>query len=213
MSCVPSLFRQAHCMMSLMALLMTHEHGMLQIKYAIHTGEEICILLNLYAMSLTGTQTWHRNGYFITTDPSSVPLKQLNQIFSQADFSWGTPLSEPSLQTMINSSECFALFQTNVETQNKTSRLVGFGRWITDYVTVVYVNDIYIKEEHRGKGLAKWMFSCMDEHLKGMPDLRGTIMIVEKDTPTELLYKRHFAMEDLETPNILLDRKGPGSAS
>lgn len=164
-------------------------------------------------MSPTGPQTWHRDGYFITTDSSSIPLEQLNQIFSQKDFSWGKPLSENSLQTMINSSECFALFQTDCETSNRASRLVGFGRWITDYVTVVYVNDIYILEEHRGKGLAKWMLSCMNEYLKPMPDLRGTIMIVEKDTPTELLYKRHFAMEDLEAPNILLDRKGPGFAS
>lgn len=199
--------------MAIMTVSVTHKHGMLRVKYAIQIGEDVCICLNLYAMSPIGPQTWHRDGYSITTDSSSISLEQLNQIFSQIDFSWGKPLSDTSLQTMIDSSECFALFQTDAETQSEAPRLVGFGRWITDYVTVVYVNDIYIMGEHRGKGLAKWMLSCMNEHLKKMPDLRGTIMIVEKGTPTELLYRRHFAMEDLEAPNILLDRKGPGSTS
>ncbi|KAM0723470.1 hypothetical protein Q7P37_000456 [Cladosporium fusiforme] len=158
-------------------------------------------------------QRWQRDGYFITTNPSSIPLEQLNHIFSQDDFSWGKPLSEDQLKAMINSSTCFALFEINKDIRSGTPQLCGFGRWITDHVTVVYVNDIYIMEKHRGKGLAKWMLGCMNEHLKTMPDLRGTIMIVEKDTPTMLLYKRHFAMEDLEAPNILLDRKGPGSTS
>lgn len=164
-------------------------------------------------MVLKSLQQWRRDHYLITTDPSSIPLDQLNQIFSQVDFSWGKPLSETQLRAMIDSSVCFALFNVQEDAQNNTSRLIGFGRWITDGVTVVYVNDIYIATEHRGKGLAKWILNCMDEHLRTMLDLRGTIMIVEKDTPTELLYKRHFAMRDLDAPNILLDRKGPGSMS
>lgn len=114
---------------------------------------------------------------------------------------------------MINSSMCFALFKFCEQTPQNPPQFVGFGRWITDYVTVVYINDIYIAQEQRGKGLAKWMLSCMNELLETMPDLRGTIMIVEKDTPTEVLYKRHFAMRDLDAPNVLLDRKGPGSTT
>lgn len=152
---------------------------------------------------------------YLTTDPSSIPLQQLNDLFGQPDFHWGKPLPEPQLEAMLRTSLCFAMFASSNENEdNKASpRLVGLGRFITDDVTVVYINDIYIAEAYRGKGLAKWMLSCMNEQLALMPDLRGTILIVEKGTPTETLYKRHFAMEDLVATDVLLDRKGPGSTS
>lgn len=105
------------------------------------------------------------------------------------------------------------MFEDAEGSQDSEPRLIGLGRWITDDVTVVYVNDIYIVEEHRGKGLAVWMLGCMDEQLKLMPALRGTIMIVERNTPTERLYRRHFGMGDLDAGDVLLDRKGPGSTS
>lgn len=110
---------------------------------------------------------------------------------------------------------CFGLFVDKEENRDGPAgdaQLIGLGRWVTDDVTVVYVNDIYVAPEHRGKGLAKWMLACMNEVLDMMRDLRGTIMIVERNTSTEQLYRRHFAMEELVASDMLLDRKGPGAA-
>lgn len=162
-------------------------------------------------MAHMSSQTWQRDDFYITTDSSSIPLQQLNELFGQEDFSWGKPLAESQLRAMMDASVCFALFKGHPSAADP--QLIGLGRWITDHVTVVYVNDIYINQEYRGMGLARWMLECMDDKLKMLPDLRGTIMIVEKDTPTEQLYRKHFAMEDLAAPSILLDRKGPGSTS
>ena len=158
--------------------------------------------------------TWRRDAYRITTETTPEILPQLNDIFDSPDFHWGKSLSESQLRTMLKASTTFALFHEPDSSRESTQapRLTGLGRWITDNVTVVYVNDIFIMPEHRGNGLAKWMLSCMNELLETMPDLRGTILIVEKGTPTERLYKKHFGMQDLVATDVLLDRKGPGSA-
>lgn len=157
-------------------------------------------------MAETPIRTWHRASYTLSTDIQDIPLHALNGLFASPDFGWAKPLPNNQLKRMLQGSVCFALYSPSNE-------LVGFGRWITDATTVVYVTDVYIQEQHRGRGLARWMLECMDELLRTLPDLRGTIMIVDKGSTAEQLYRRHFAMEDLATPAILLDRKGPGSTT
>ncbi len=39
---------------------------------------------------------------------------------------------------------------------------------ISDYSTFAYLADVYILEPYRGKGLAKWLISCIQSH----PDLQ-----------------------------------------
>lgn len=36
-------------------------------------------------------------------------------------------------------------------------RPIGFARLVTDYVTLAYLTDVYIAEEHRGLGLGQWV--------------------------------------------------------
>lgn len=157
-------------------------------------------------MALPSPQT--RGAYTLTNLTSSIPLPQLNALFSQPDFHWGKPLSVPQLQKMLNNSICFAIL-TNTDTEQQ--EIVGFGRMITDHVSVAYINDIYIKQSHRNKGLASWMLECMDEALSSMPDLRGTIMIAERGSGAERLYKARLGMEELGGRDVLLDRKGRGA--
>lgn len=169
---------------------------------------------SLTTMAHRTPKTWRRDGFFLTTDSSLIPLTQLNDIFGQADFSWGKPLSESHFRAVLKTSIIFAIFEDSVAAPNAAStghpRLVGLGRWITDDVTVVYVNDVYVVKDHRRKGLTTWMLGCMNEQLALMPDIRGTHLIVQKGSSTETLYKQHFAMEDLAASDVLLVRKGPG---
>lgn len=161
---------------------------------------------------------WERDGFLITTDMSDFPLSRFNDLFAQPDFSWARPLDDEQLQAMVRGSLCFAILEKADAAAAKMSpgldpRLIGLGRWVTDNVTVVYINDIYVVKEHRGKGLARWLLECMNEQLALIPSLRGTIMIAERGSTAERLYKRYFFMEDLVATDILLDRKGPGSQS
>ena len=61
----------------------------------------------------------------------------------------------------IENSLCFGLFDDEKQ--------VGFGRAITDYATFAYMADVFVVDNYRGKGLGKWLVSCILDH----PDLQG----------------------------------------
>lgn len=45
---------------------------------------------------------------------------------------------------------------------------VGFARVVTDYARFAYLADVFVLEEHRGRGLGRWLVERVLEH----PDLR-----------------------------------------
>jgi GNAT superfamily N-acetyltransferase len=46
---------------------------------------------------------------------------------------------------------------------------VGFARVITDRATFAYLADVYVLEEHQGRGLGKWLVETVLAH----PELQG----------------------------------------
>ena len=46
---------------------------------------------------------------------------------------------------------------------------VGFARLATDKATFAYLADVFILDEHRGKGLSKWLMATIHAH----PELQG----------------------------------------
>lgn len=176
-------------------------------------------------------RSWTKDSYLISTDPSLIALDALNDIFASDDFHWGSPLPLDHLQTFVQRSLCFALYDTaaDIDAQQQQQgprppdaspgpgpghqrRLIGFARWITDMVTVNYLTDVYILPEHRGKRLGVWMMECIDDMFKAMPHLRGMILIADRGSSTEAFYRRHLSMIDLASPSFCMDRKGKGSA-
>ncbi|KIX05920.1 uncharacterized protein Z518_03894 [Rhinocladiella mackenziei CBS 650.93] len=171
--------------------------------------------------------SWKRDSFEISMDPSLIPLDTLNSFFSSTEMYWASPLPVEELQNLIKRSACFGLYEMSDsrrqchENENDqyhnishsgTHKLIGFARWITDTVTVNYLTDVYLLPSYRGQGLGIWMMRCIDEMFKSMPYVRGMIMIADKGSVSEGLYRRHLAMDDLERPAILLDRKGVGAA-
>ena len=153
--------------------------------------------------------SWSREGRFeISTDPNQIPLSGLNEIFSSSEVGWAKPLPDAELQNVIDRSLFFALYKIH----NSDRKLIGISRWISDFVTVAYLTDVYIDPSYRSLGLGKWMMSCIDETFRSMEHLRGMILIVDRGSGEETLYRKYLGMEDLKSPGIMLDRKGRGSA-
>lgn len=88
---------------------------------------------------------------------------------------------------MMNSL-CFGVLQ------NK--KLVGFSRVITDKATYAYLADVFVLEDHRGKGLSKRMMEAARAH----KDLQGIrrFMLVTRDAHG--LYKQ-YGFKALEHPD------------
>lgn len=156
--------------------------------------------------SLSHLSWTHEQGFQLSTNPELISLADLNDFFS--DMPWAKPLPEAALQSLVRQSLCFALY----EIRDSGRKLIGISRWISDFVTVAYLTDVYLLPAYRSYGLGKWMMSCVDETFRSMEHFRGMILIVNRGSGEESLYRKHLGMEDVESPAILLDRKGRGSA-
>ncbi|MEO8516198.1 MAG: GNAT family N-acetyltransferase [Flavobacterium sp.] len=91
----------------------------------------------------------------------STDKNKLNVPFIQhflKDVYWAAGRTMEEVQTTIDSSVCFGIYLNDVQ--------VGFARVITDYVVFAYVMDVFIAEEHRGKGYSSVLIDNMINELQ-----------------------------------------------
>ncbi len=78
---------------------------------------------------------------------------------------------------------------------------IGFARILTDSVVFGYLMDVFIIQEHRGKGYAKLLVKNITEH----PDLQQIKrwMLITKDAHT--LYQQ-FGFNEVENPTRIMEK-------
>jgi GNAT superfamily N-acetyltransferase len=100
-----------------------------------------------------------RGEYWLTSDLARMDVDMIHAYLSRVYWSEGIPreVVERSLQNSL----CFGVFFGTEQ--------VGFARVITDFATFAYVADVFVLEQHRGRGLATWLMQFVMQH----PRLRG----------------------------------------
>ena len=98
--------------------------------------------------------------YTITDDPGRLDLKAMHAYLRRAYWSEEIPIEV--VQRAARSSLCIGAYDA-------AGAQVGLTRLISDYATFCYVCDVYVLEEHRGRGLSKAMMAMAMEH----PKLQG----------------------------------------
>jgi GNAT superfamily N-acetyltransferase len=129
------------------------------------------------------------DAYHITTDRSLMDVEAIHAFLTRSYWSPGIPSS--IVEKAIDNSLCFGLFHDSVQ--------VGFARVITDKATFAYLADVYVLEEHRGKGLAKRMMEAVFSH----PDLQDLRRFMLATRDAHALY-RQFGFRDIENPDNLM---------
>ncbi|MEJ0085578.1 MAG: GNAT family N-acetyltransferase [Pseudomonadota bacterium] len=111
------------------------------------------------------------DGYEISTDRARLDLHAIHAYLVPSYWSPGIPLK--IVARAVSHSLCFGLFE------NAGGAQVGFTRVVTDYATFAYLCDVYVLEEHRGRGLSKWMMREVMAH----PALSGArrVMLATRD--------------------------------
>ena len=102
--------------------------------------------------------TWSRDRYTLTDDPSRVDVDVVHGYLVRSY--WAQGITRDVVARSVAHSLTFTLLSGDTQ--------VGFARAITDRATFAYLADVFILEEHRGKGLAVWMMECIMSH----PDLQ-----------------------------------------
>ena len=137
----------------------------------------------------------NRFGYRISADADEMDLDAIHAYLSRSYWSQGIP--RDVVAKAIGGSLCFGLFGHE--------RQVGFARVVTDRATFAYLCDVYVLEDHRGRGLAAWLMEAVIAH----PHLQGLRRFVLATRDAHRLYEK-FGVVPLARPEIFMEINRPG---
>lgn len=137
---------------------------------------------------------WYRDGYTISDDPGRLDPAAIHAYLTRSYWSAGIPLE--TVRRALASSLGFGLFEGEAQ--------VGFARLVTDRATFAYLCDVYVLEEHRGRGLSKWLM----EVIAGYPDLQGLRRWALVTRDAEGLYAQ-YGFTPLASPDSWMERWNP----
>jgi GNAT superfamily N-acetyltransferase len=100
-----------------------------------------------------------RGSLLLTTDRRRFDAAAILALLRTTN--WARTITPDVLARAIENSICFAVLDG--------SRLVAFGRVITDLATFGYWTDVVVAEQYRGRGIGKWLSETMLAH----PELQG----------------------------------------
>lgn len=105
--------------------------------------------------------------YLISDDKSRLDPEVVISFLSRSY--WANKRPEERTRKALKNSICIGVY-----TEGKQ---VGFARIVTDMATIYYICDVFVLEEHRGKGIGKKMIETIvnSEDYEWMTGLLGTL--------------------------------------
>jgi GNAT superfamily N-acetyltransferase len=137
---------------------------------------------------------WRHGDYVISTDRSRLDLDVIHGFLTRSYWSPGIP--RETVERAIQHSMPFGLYLGAAQ--------VGFARVITDFASFGYLADVFILEEHRGKGLSKWMMEVLFSH----PELQGFRRWLLATRDAHGLY-RQVGFTSLTAPERFMEKWDP----
>ena len=145
------------------------------------------------------------HGYVISTDRERLDRRSIHRFLTRAYWSPGVPFEV--VDRSIERSLCFGLYAPD-------GSQAGFARAVTDGAQFGYLADIFVLEEHRGRGLGKWLVQTALDH----PDMASARRVVLATADAHSLYTRFGfrpadsdrVMELLRSPEELWGRRQGG---
>lgn len=121
--------------------------------------------------------------YLISDDKSKINIDDVIEFLSRSY--WANKRPHERTKKAIENSYCIGVFLGD--------RQVGFARVITDSATFFYLCDVFVDEEHRGKGIGKKLVETIinAEEFEGLMGLLGTLDAHE-------LYEKYGFIRDPE---------------
>lgn len=102
---------------------------------------------------------WKQGEFIISDRREELDIETIHNFLCESYWAKGVPRS--IVGKAINNSLCFGLYHN--------SKQIGFGRAISDQATFAYLADVFVVPAYRGRGLGKWLVSCVLAH----PELQG----------------------------------------
>jgi GNAT superfamily N-acetyltransferase len=131
-------------------------------------------------------------GYEISTDPARLDVVAMHAYLTRSYWSTGIPFE--TVARAARNSLCFGLYE------KARGRQVGLTRVVTDHATFAYLCDVYVLEEHRGRGLGKFLVGTAMAH----PALTGARRAMLGTRDAHGLY-RQYGFQDAAGTRVLME--------
>lgn len=102
---------------------------------------------------------WKQGEFTVTDRREDLDIETIHNFLRESY--WAKGITRLIVEKSLNNSLCFGLYHN--------SKQVGFGRAVSDYATFAYLADVFVVPTYRGRGIGKWLVSCVLAH----PELQG----------------------------------------
>jgi len=136
-----------------------------------------------------------KGDYELDTDKRRLDLSVIHRFLYEESY-WAKSRTMEQTLTAIENSLCFGVYRGREQ--------VGFARVISDKATFAYIGDVFILEQHRGKGLGKWLM----ETIVAQPDMQGLRRWTLATHDAHGLYEQ-YGFEGLRHPERWMERTAP----
>lgn len=127
----------------------------------------------------------------VSSDKTKLDIPFIQDFLKDVYWAAGRTIDE--VQTTIDSSFCFGIYLNEEQ--------IGFCRVITDYVVFAYVMDVFITEEHRGKGYSSILINAMMTE----PQLQHVKIWRLATSDAHFLYEK-FGFKALAHPEKMMEK-------
>ncbi|MBL7885437.1 MAG: GNAT family N-acetyltransferase [Flavobacterium sp.] len=127
----------------------------------------------------------------VSTDKSQLDVPFIQNFLK--DIYWAAGRTIEEVQITIDASFCFGIYLNGKQ--------IGFARVVTDYVVFAYLMDVFIEEQHRGKGYS----SMLIEAMMNEPQLQEVKIWRLATTDAHFLYEK-FGFKPLANPEKMMEK-------
>jgi GNAT superfamily N-acetyltransferase len=96
----------------------------------------------------------------ISVDPALLDREMMHRFLTERSY-WAKGMPREVMERSLENSLCFGVYVSG--------RQAGFARVVTDFATFAWLADVFVLEEHRGRGLSKKLVAAILAH----PGLQG----------------------------------------
>lgn len=127
----------------------------------------------------------------VSTDKSQLDVQFIQNFLK--DIYWAAGRTIEEVQITIDASFCFGIYLDGKQ--------IGFARVVTDYVVFAYLMDVFIDENHRGKGYS----SILIDTMMNEPQLQEVKIWRLATTDAHFLYEK-FGFKALAHPEKMMEK-------
>lgn len=117
------------------------------------------------------------DGYILSDDPARLQPAEIHAYLTRSY--WSPGIGRALVEKAMAGSHCVGIYAGG--------RQIAFARVVTDHATFAHLADVYVLEEHRGRGLASALLHYFDSH----PELQDLRRWTLNTLDAHSLYERH----------------------